>query len=44
MSNDKAVGFDGMSIEAMKAGGTALQKQLAGLFISCVQSNKTPDH
>ena len=43
MSNDKAVGADGISIEAMKAGGAVLHKELAKLFTRCLGNSKTPD-
>ena len=44
MSNDKAVGADGISIEAMKAGDAVLHRELAKLFTNCLKQNKTPDN
>jgi hypothetical protein len=44
MSNDKAVGADGISVEAMKAGGAFLHGQLAKLFTNCLRQNITPDN
>ena len=42
MSNDKAVGPDRISIEALKAGNTIIYKQLAELYTACLQGSQTP--
>ena len=40
MANDKAVGPDGVAIEALKAGGSIVHKELAELYTKCLQENK----
>jgi hypothetical protein len=42
MSNDKAVGPDGISTESLKAGGEILYKNLAKLYTACLMSNTVP--
>ena len=42
MSNDKAVGLEGISVESLKAGGSVVHKELAKLYTMCLQENRTP--
>ena len=42
MPNGKAAGSDDISIEALKAGGAVIHKQLATLYTRCLQEGRIP--